>query len=154
MSSFRDQIVSAVVATLAAGGGPASLTVHRYRTKPLGTDVLPAMLVYLVEESVKEGPGQGTGPKLRRTATRTVTARVEIRINAGTVAPDDAIDPYLNWMVQQIMADPTFGGLSHDCKEMKTEWAAVEDDKVYAATQTDFEISYFTSAADPTAVPS
>jgi hypothetical protein len=150
MSSRRDSIVADIVAALStATGKPSGLTVHRQRTLPIGADVLPSQVVYLVDETVVTGPGFGVGANAL--AVREATVRVESRVSAGASTPDQALDPLLNWAVQKILADPTRGGLAHFTIELGTQWAAADEDKVYGAAQTDFKVKYTTSAADPTA---
>lgn len=150
MSSKRDAIALAFVTALSAVGKPSGLNVHRFRARPIGVDQLPAQLVYLVAESVETGPGLARGTEAK--AVRKVTVRVETRIDAGSsTAPDAAVDAYLSWAVQTILADPTLGGIAVETIEESTEWAAQEMDKVYAAAQTDFVVQYITDAANPDA---
>jgi hypothetical protein len=152
MSSKREAIVSAFVTALSAGGKPSGLTVHRYRTIPIGTDILPAQLVYVVREDVETGPGSS-----HYVATRRCIIRVETRLavdDPSTTAPDAALDAFLSWAVQAICADPTLSGAVLDVWERSTEWAATDADKVFAGGQTDFEVRYQTLASDPDAQPS
>ena len=131
---------------------------HRSRTLPVDADELPAAIVYVVEEHVDIGPGMGiqspNTPPQRR-ARRTLTARVEIRVDASAIAtaPDSALDPYHLWMVQKIGADPTLGGLAHDCKETHTLFDAKQADRIYAASQTDFIVDYLSLSYDLTQNP-
>jgi hypothetical protein len=146
MSSIRDAIIVDVVTQLSAAGKPAGLTVHRNRTRPIHADVLPAQLVYMIEEHIETGPGR-SGYKTRRK----MKLRIETRVDAGSSAPDAALDPYLSWMVQQLHADPTRGGRAHDSTEFLTQWTATEADKVYGAAASDWIIDYVTSASNPDA---
>ncbi len=123
---------------------------HRFRARPIGADQLPAQLVYVVNETVETGPGQARGPNAK--AVRSLTLRVETRVDAGSsTAPDAALDAYLTWAVAQLCGDPTLGGYAIEISEQSTEWAATEADKVYAAAQTDFLIRYITDGANPDA---
>jgi hypothetical protein len=152
MSSRRDLIVTDIIAALnTASGKPAGLNVHRQRSLSIGRDILPSMVVYIISEENRTGPGMGARPNPQRKSIRTVTIRVEIRINAGTTAPDQALDQYLTWMVQKIAADPQRSNMADDTLELTTEWASsAEEDAVYAATQTDWSVKYITESADPT----
>lgn len=150
MSSKRDAIAAAIVVALSAGGKPSGLNVHRFRARPITVDQLPAQLVYLVSESVETGPGQARGTEAK--SVRSLTVRVETRIDAGSsTAPDAAIDQYLTWAVQTILTDPTLGGVAVETVEESTQWTAEELNKVYAAAQTDFVVKYITDAANPDA---
>ena len=152
MSSRRDQITVACVNALDGAGKPAGLAVYRQRTISLSYQQLPAQIVYAVLEDVETGPGRGAPPNPQRKAKRKVRLCVEHRVNAETDSPDAAIDPLLSWAVQTLCADVTVGGLAYDLKEMGTTWDEVEQDKVYAAARTFFDIEYVTDAADPTAL--
>ena len=147
MASKRDAILASIVSSLSGAGGPSGLTVHRQRTLPITSDVLPSQLVYAISEEVATGPGRAN---FARKAVRKVTIAVESRVDGGT-SPDNTLDPLLSWAVQKICADPTMGDTVEDCKEMGTTWAQVDADQMYGAARTDFEITYITSAADPDA---
>jgi hypothetical protein len=152
MSSRRDQIIVACVNALNAAGKPAGLTIYRQRTLSLSHNQLPAQVVYAVQEENKTGPGNGAGPDRRRKAVRTFRLCVEHRVDAENDAPDAVIDPLLSWAVQTLCADVSLGGLSEDLKEIGTTWNEQEQDKVYAAAQTFFEITFITDAANPDTV--
>ncbi len=126
------------------------LTVYRQRTLSLSHHQLPAQVVYAVQEETKTGPGPGASTERRRKALRTFRLCVEHRADAGDDAPDAALDPLLTWAVHAICAPPaTLGGLAEDIKELGTTWDEQEQDKVYAAARTFFEITYMTDAANP-----
>ena len=147
MASKRDAIIATIAANLNGGSKPSGLTVHRQRTLPIASDVLPAQVVYAISEEVDTGPGRSN---FARKAKRKVTIAVESRVDGGT-SPDATLDPLLSWAVQTICADPTMGDTVEDCKEIGTTWAQVDADQMYGAARTDFEITYITSAADPDA---
>jgi hypothetical protein len=149
MSSRRDQIIVACVNALNAEGKPTGLTIYRQRTLSLSHNQLPAQVVYAVQEENNTGPGPGASLDRRRKAVRTFRLCVEHRVDAENSAPDAALDPLLSWAVQTICADVSVGGLAEDVKEIGTTWEEAEQDKVYAAPRTFFEIRYITDAADP-----
>jgi hypothetical protein len=150
MSSRRDQIIAACVDALDnTPGKPTGLNVHRQRTLSLSHNQLPAQVVYAVQEENNTGPGNGAGPDRRRKAVRSFRLCVEHRVDAENDSPDVVLDPLLSWAVQTLCADVSVGGLAEDLKELGTTWDEQEQDKVYAAARTFFEIRYITDAANP-----
>lgn len=146
--SVRDKITAAAVTALGGSGKPSGLIVHRFRGRPIGLDELPAMLVYAFREDVETGPGQGAWPNPQRKAKRSFVLRIESRIDASGSAPDAALDQYVSWATAALLADVTLGGICSDMRELATEWAAEEKDKVYAAAQQDFLVTYITQSND------
>jgi hypothetical protein len=149
MSSRRDQITAACVTLLDGAGKPSGLNVFRQRTISLTYQQLPAQIVYAVQEEVETGPGRGSPPNPQRMAKRRFRLCVEHRVNAETASPDAAIDPLLSWAVQKLCSDVLVGGLAYDLKEIGTTWEEADQDKVYAAAKTFFEVEYVTDAANP-----
>jgi hypothetical protein len=149
MSSRRDQITAACVALLQQAGGPAGLNVHRQRTISLTHDQLPAQVVYALQEENDTAPGRGAPLAYTRKAKRKLTLCVEHRVDAENTPPDQALDPLLSWAVQQLCSGVSLGGLAYDLKEIGTKWDEVEQDKVYAAARTLFDVEYVTDASNP-----
>lgn len=148
-SSIREQIVAKLIAALAAAGGPASLTVHRERTRAIETDSLPAILVYFDDD--KPDPfdqQQYRSPLVKRTLNVALQCRAQ---GSSSVSPDAALDPVLNWAVQQIMANETFDGLALGAEEGATQWKSREGDVPIAAATLSVSVRYRTSRLDPTA---
>lgn len=152
MASVREGIVDALVAAIDGVGKPAGLTVHRLRTRPIEQDSLPAILVYLPNESVDRDEGDldgadgDTGPSVERV----LTVRTEFRVKVPTgTAPDTALDPLYVWAVQAVTADGTLGGLALDVREAGTAWDLEEKNVAMAAAVTTFAVLYHTSATDP-----
>lgn len=154
-TSIRERIVDAIVTALEAPGGPSGLSVHRFRTRPLTKDNLPAQVVYVVEErSVIAGnvsfttPTAMTGALTGDLTEHQLLVAVESRV-AGD-PPDVALEPLVVWATQQVLADPTLAGLAISTLEYDTKWTAQEADQVYGAASQMFVIQYFSLAADPT----
>lgn len=147
MPSRREQLVLAAVAALDAAGKPAGLAVHRFRTRPIQKDQLPALVVYPAPDGEAVARGDGArGYKARRT----LVLRVECRAIAPDGTPcDAALDPYTSWAVRALMQDPTLGGLALNAQEAAVLWDAEELDRVYAAAAVDVRLDYVTAAADP-----
>src|SRR5688500_7092915 len=86
-------------------GKPAELRVHRSRTLPIEQDEFPAVVLYLVGEQSDRKGGEWT-PLLAIDAVIAAELRV-----AGN-PPDQVMDPYRTWVITQLMADQTMGGLA------------------------------------------
>ncbi len=142
--SRRSEILVALEAALNGAGLPGGATVHRSRTRPIEKDALPALVLYLLDESTE---AKSSGAYKARRAMR---VRVECRTTADAdTAPDDAVDPLLSHVVRAILADPRQGGLAVKTEETGTTWDAAEDDLLYAAAAVDFTLDYITAAGDP-----
>jgi hypothetical protein len=147
MSSIREQIMTALVAALSAGG-PAGLTVHRNRTRPIEVDSLPAIMVYADDEVPK--PLAGATYKAPLTE-RQLSVALECRAQGSTsVSPDEALDPVLVWAAQTVLANEQFGGLANGVEEGRTVWASREGDVPVASAKWSITIRYRTSRLDPT----
>lgn len=146
MASIREQILAYFVTKLGEAGKPAGLTVHRFRTRPIDRDSLPAQVVYPagrdggIAEAVSQYSGEGD-------VTRELTVRVESRIVGEP--PDQLLDPLYAWAVKQIMADTTLGGLALGVREEATSFDADEREVVVGACATDFAVTYSTEFNDP-----
>lgn len=146
MSSMREQVLLAVVAALDGHGAkPEGTTVHRWRTRPVEQDELPAAVVYQVREATQD----------RATALldRTLRVRVEARVRAVGESPDQALDPLLTWIVRAMTEDPKFGGVAADTTEQETTWDAADLDRILGAAAVDFDIQYQTTRQDPESGP-
>lgn len=148
MASRREQVIAAWVAKLQADA-LAGVTVHRYRTRPIDSDKLPAWVVYPIT-----APGGESERVQRRTlggeVDRSLNIRTEIRVVATPpLAPDAALDPHYLAIIESLLGDQTLGGLTLDIEERATSFDAVERDQVYAAAGVDFEVTYATLEADP-----
>jgi hypothetical protein len=149
-ASIREQIITALVAALSAGGGgsPSGLTVHRERTRPIETDSLPAIMVYFDDDVPKPLAGQTyRAPLTERQLSLALEARAA---GSASLSPDEALDPVLVWAAQAIRADETFGGLASGVEEGRTVWASKEGDTLVAAAKWNVTIKYRTSRLDPT----
>lgn len=146
MASRRELILQAVVAALGASSKPTGVAVHRYRTRPLERDALPALVVY---PAVREGAVAETITRLDHDDALERALRVRVEIRAEGEPPDEALDPLYVWVVKSLRADPTLGGLAQDLEEEAVSFDAAERDAVYAAAAVDFHVTYYTSEDDP-----
>lgn len=151
MASVREQILAAIVQRLETGANkPAGLTIHRYRTRPIDQDKLPAAVVY-----VGANPG-GVGETVERMdhddgVERTLIVRIELRI-AGE-PPDQVLDPLYVWTVKTLRADQTLGGLARELLERSTSFDAHAADQVYAGAAVDVAVTFATREDDPSLTP-
>jgi hypothetical protein len=148
LASIREQILVALQAALAAGGGPAGLTVHRERTRPIEIDSLPAIVPYAEDEQPKTLGGEVyRAPLTERQLSIGVQCRAK---GTASVSPDTALDPILVWAMKTVLANETFGGLANGVEENRTVWSSREGDDPIAAATVHFTIKYRTSRLDPT----
>jgi hypothetical protein len=148
MNSIREQIAVAVIAVLEQDGGPAGLTVHRERTRPITQDKLPAILAYFEDDEPTPLAKQRFQAPV---VERHLNLVLELRTTGQGQSPDEAVDPLYLWAVQQIMADERFGGLAMGVTEGPMKWMAVESDVIFAGAALHLIIHYRTSRLDPTA---
>ncbi len=149
MASRRELILAAIVAALTdAADKPPALTIHRYRTRPIDSDRLPAAVVYV-------GPGRGgVGENVSRMDHDTglehaLSVRIELRIMGEP--PDAVLDPLYVWAVKTLRSNPTLGGLARDLEEQTSSFDAEERDRVYGALAIDVLVTFATKENDPEA---
>jgi hypothetical protein len=148
LASIREQIVIALVAALNAEGGPAGLTVHRERTRPIEIDSLPAIMVYNDDDVPKPLAAQVYAAPLTE---RRLSVAMECRAAGSSgISPDQALDPILVWAAEAVFADEHFGGLASSVEEGRTVWSSKETDTPIAAAKWNVTIKYRTARTDPT----
>lgn len=150
MASRRERILVAVKAALEQASvtidgvvhpKPAGLAVHRQRRRPIENDLLPATVLYLLEEDVELETFDGvTG--------RTASVALEHRVS-GDAPEDQLLDPLVTWGTRVLMAEPSLGGLALGVEERKLTWDGEERDEKYGACRQDFAIEYETPENDP-----
>lgn len=141
MASIGEQILDAAESALNGASKPAGCTVSSDPTDQFaGTDALSEIVIDPVSERVEEDNLSGG-------VERTMVVRLLLR--AQGAPPRQAVDPLRVWAIQAMMADPTFGGLATDTREVSTEWAAERAEAVYASAAVTFEIVYNTAGDDP-----
>lgn len=147
-NSIREQIMAALITALSGAGGPAGLSVHRERTRPIEIDSLPAIMIYAEDDTPKPLADQHYRAPLTE---RQMSIAVECRaIGSVGVSPDAALDPIVVWAAKTILANETFGGLANGVEEERTVWSSREGDIPVAAAAVHFTIKYRTSRLDPT----
>lgn len=145
MASKRETIIQATISALEATGKPAGLLVHRFPTRSLDSDDLPAIAVFPLTDPAGEVTHDGH-------RDHALTLGLELRAQASSgQSPDQALDPLYVWAVRALFADATLGGLTTALWEGSTEWSAEERSAVFGAALLTFEIEYETTEADPEA---
>lgn len=138
--SVREQICQYIMAQIDAEGKPDGLLVDKQRSLTLDPSLLPAAVVYLLEETPQKL--QSRSIRVRRE----VVVVVELRV-AGEPT-DVALDPLINWVVQQVMADFSCGGLAHEIEEIKSDWAQSVKELGIGAVAVRFKVTYYTQVND------
>jgi hypothetical protein len=148
MISIREQIMTAIVATLGHAGAPAGLTVHRERTRPIETDSLPAVMLYAEDDIPKPLAAQNyRAPLTERQLGVVLECRAQASLNTSE---DVALDPVTVWATQRMFADVSFGGLANEVEEGRSVWQSREGDVPVASCAIHFTVKYRTSRLDPT----
>jgi hypothetical protein len=149
VASKRELVLAAIVAKLTdAADKPPALNVHRYRTRPIDSDRLPAAVVYV-------GPGRGgVGENVTRMdhdpgLEHALSVRIELRVTGEP--PDAIVDPLYVWVIKTLRGDPTLSGLCRDIEEQASSFDAEERDRIYGALALDLLVSFATKENDPEA---
>jgi hypothetical protein len=146
--SIREQIFPAIQTLLEASGGPAGLTVHRERTRPIEKETLPAVLLYADDDNPKPlGGQQYKAPLTERQLSLVCECRAKGTLS---ISPDTALDPLIVWVTKQIVGNEQFGGLANGVDEQRTVWISREGEVPVAAAAIHFTVKYRTARADPT----
>lgn len=148
-ASVRELILEAILAALTAPGGPTGLTVQRFATYPADPAKLPMVKFYWVSDASEWMPPIG--------ASQAVKQRMQVAFEcyaAGTAqdgsATDAAADALLQWVEQQLFLDPRFGGLAMYPSPIKTDAAAVAEDRSYIRCDALYEVFYARRPGDLT----
>lgn len=145
MESQRERIARAIAEALENGPGkPAGLNIHRFRTRPIASDRLPAQVIaFEAEDARVDTHGPTTERQLR------VRIQSRVRVPSG-IAPDEALDPLLTYAIRTLHTDPGLRSLVTSLEEVGTAWDAIEMENTYAAAEQTFRVEYATAEDDPT----
>ena len=141
MTTKREQILSAIVTTLAGTTG-VSTRIYRSRVEPLARQESPAIVV----EPVVDQPQQNTSLP---TLDWSLTVRVAVIVR-GTV-PDQQADATVQSLHAKLMADLTLGGYAIDVQPSLVNFEMVEADQPAGVISCDYVVRYRTQVADLTA---
>lgn len=141
MTTKRDQILSAIVTTLAGTTG-VSTRIYRSRVEPMARQESPAIVV----EPIIDQPQQNTSLP---TLDWSLTVRVAVIVR-GTV-PDQQADATVESLHSKLMADLTLGGYAIDVQPSLVNFEMVEADQPAGVISCDYVVRYRTQVADLTA---
>lgn len=141
MTTKREQILSAIVTTLAGTTG-VSTRIYRSRVEPLARAESPAIVV----EPITDQPQQNTSLP---TLDWSLTVRVAVIVR-GTV-PDQQADATVESLHSKLMADLTLGGYAIDVQPSLVNFEMVEADQPAGVISCDYVVRYRTQVADLTA---
>lgn len=143
--TVRERIVQAMVTAL--DGGPAP--VMRKRLDALETEELPA---FVIAKAAEPKPGDGDYDSEERTFSVQVYCVVGTSESDDTAAPDKLADPLEAWAEQKLVGEE-FSGLAKDVIYAGTQWVSVPGQNLdIVGSVVTFEVTYWTTRGDPTAV--
>lgn len=138
------QVIRAKVRQMLLGRTLAAQRVYLNRFVPLRTSELPAVMVFVLSESIEAG-GDATAPReLTRIMQLAIDAVVEVEEGA-----DDAMDA-LALQIESVMhADPTLGGTAGDSILSDTEIGTEpEGDRLVGRVALTYDVTYRTMAPE------
>jgi len=141
----RSLIRAAAVAAL-SGATDAGPRVYPSRTRPLNARLLPAIGVYVTDESADDGQ---TRP---RTYVRTATLAVDV-IAQEDDSLDDTLDTICLQVEEALLVDPLLGGVCDDLVYRGTNVTLVparDSDPGKGAAMLTFDVEYRTEQPEPT----
>lgn len=141
MNSIREQILQALVHTLApvAAGQGASLV--RSPTTALSRERSPALLLIPESDTIHDRPND-------RVERHLVVRLVALARDSGAEAPETHADRLLVAAHAALFADANLGGLALGLKELDCEWDVEDADAGAAAIPARYEITYRTRFDD------
>ena len=140
--SIQKRVLDYVVTALTAAGAPAAA--YRTRTESFSAEQMPAFNVY---------PLRGA-PYDADDTVNTLAQRFSFAVVAlGTAASDVdvVLDPLFVWVCQQVLADPTLGGLVLDTMLEAWDWAFPPADSDVSSCSLTFTALIAVKRTDPTA---
>jgi hypothetical protein len=140
MATKREQILSAIVTTLAGTTGVGT-RIYRSRVEPMARQESPAIVV----EPITDQPQQNTSLP---TLDWSLTVRVAVIVR-GTV-PDQQADATVQSLHAKLMADLTLGGYAIDVQPSLVNFEMVEADQPAGVISCDYVVRYRTQVADLT----
>lgn len=129
-----------------AAGKPAGLIVHRSRLLPIDDEDLEgggAVVIYPMQDT------RGTRTQGANGSAADLTLRLRFEVRVRGKEPDVLVDPIYSWIVQQMLADTTCGGLARTVDEIGTTWDRELMVTSYGAAAVDIEIEYRRNLKNP-----
>ena len=140
MTTKREQILSAIVTTLAGTTG-VSTRIYRSRVEPFARAESPAIIV----EPLNDAAQQNTSLP---TLDWSLTVRVAIIVRGNV--PDQLADPIVESAHAKLMADLTLGGYAIDVQPQNVAFEMIEADQPAGVISLDYLVRYRTNVADLT----
>lgn len=138
MTTKREQILQAIVTTLAGTAGVGS-RIYRSRVDPLSRAESPALIV----EPVNDAPRQNTSLP---TLDWSLTVRVAVIVRGNI--PDQLADPIVEDLHSKLMADLTLGGYAIDIQPQSVNFEMVDADQPAGVISCDYLVRYRTSVTN------
>lgn len=105
---------------------PEDLNVHRFTFRAIEKDKLPSLVPH---NAGHPDPSDRGGTLVEKEMDIALAMNVQ---GNQTEPPDDVIEPYLSWITQALMEDPTLGGAVTLLKMGRREpTESIETDRVY-----------------------
>jgi len=140
MSTKREQILSAIVTTLAGTTGVGT-RIYRSRVEPFARAESPAIVVEPITDQAQQNTSLPT-------LDWSLTVRVAIIVRGNV--PDQLADPIVESAHSKIMADLTLGGYAIDVQPQNVGFEMVEADQPAGVITLDYLVRYRTNVADLT----
>lgn len=147
MSSIREQIVVAAIASLNTARPADVPLVERARTFAIASTNLPSLAVFWTRDEV-EDIGDSRGPIVRRTLTLHARCRAK---GTASVNAETALDAMCCWVVKTL-SDNKLGtypnNLTNGITEQATECELAQADNTYSEATVSMLVDYTSRAAD------
>lgn len=143
MTTKREQILQAIVTTLAGTAGVGS-RIYRSRVDPVSRAESPALII----QPVKDVPRQNTSLP---TTDHFLLFRALVIVRDAI--PDQAADPIIESLHAKLLANPSLGGLAMDLKEAPTDFELEPAGLPSGVIQCLYEVQYRTRVNDLTRSP-
>jgi hypothetical protein len=143
MTTIREQILAAIVTTLAGTAGVGS-RIYRSRVDPVSRAESPALIV----EPMNDVPSQNTSlPTLDQMLT------VRVLVIVRDAIPDQAADSIIESLHAKLMTDQSLGGLVMDIMPGPTDFSLESADVSVGVIQCLYKVQYRTRVNDLTSGP-
>jgi hypothetical protein len=140
MSTKREQILSAIVTTLAGTTGVGT-RIYRSRVEPFARAESPAIVVEPITDQAQQNTSLPT-------LDWSLTVRVAVIVRS--LVPDQAADAIVEDMHSRLMTDLTAGGYAIDVQPDTVDFELVEADQPAGVISCSYVVRYRTAVGDLT----
>ena len=141
--SIREQILQALMATLAPVAAAQGATLLRSPVHGVPREASPALLLFPESDTIVERPND-------RVERQLVVRLVALARETGAGPPEALADQILVAAHVALFADANLGGLALGLRELDGEWDVEDADAGAAAMPARYQITYRTLATDLT----